>query len=179
MTDSSVFRVVRRRVRPGCERAYEELIQAMFADAKKFPGYLAAEMIPPAQAGDDYQIIQRFATEADLDRWNASSERAAWHERLHPVAEGDPEYRLLHGLDAWFAPTAVPAHKPPPRWRMTVVSWMGIFPTVAFLLAFVGPLLAPFPFLLRTALLTALVAGLMSYVIMPRLTRWMGWWLRR
>lgn len=179
MSDSAVFRVVRRRAKPGCERAYEELIQAMFADAKKFPGYLAAELIPPAEQGGEYQIIQRFATETDLERWNVSEERAAWHERLRPVAEGDPEYRLLNGLDAWFAPTVLPAHKPPPRWRMTVVSWMGIFPTVAFLLSFVAPLLGGLPFLLRTAILTAMVAGLMSYVIMPRLTRWMGWWLRR
>ncbi len=179
MSDSPVFRIVRRRAKPGCERAYEELIQAMFADAKKFPGYLAAELIPPADLGGEYQIIQRFANEADLERWNNSAQRVEWHERLRPVAEGDPEYRLLNGLDAWFAPTALLAHKPPPRWRMTVVSWMGIFPTVAFLLAFVAPLLAPLPFLLRTALLTAMVAGLMSYVIMPRLTRWMAWWLRR
>jgi antibiotic biosynthesis monooxygenase (ABM) superfamily enzyme len=178
MNDSAVFRIVRRRAKPGCERAYEALIQAMFSDAKKFPGYLAAELIPPADSGGEYQIIQRFATEADLERWNVSAERAAWHERLRSVADGDPEYRLLNGLDAWFAPTALPAHKPPPRWRMTVVSWMGIFPTVAFLLAFVAPLLAPLPFLLRTAMLTAMVAGLMSYAIMPRLTRWMGWWLR-
>lgn len=179
MSDSAVFRVVRRRAKPGCERAYEELIQAMFADAKKFPGYLAAELIPPEEQGGEYQIIQRFATEADLERWNVSDERGAWHERLRPVAEGDPEYRLLNGLDAWFAPTVLPAHKPPPRWRMTVVSWMGIFPTVAFLLSFVAPLLSGVPFLVRTAILTAMVAGLMSYVIMPRLTRWMGWWLRR
>lgn len=179
MSDSTVFRVVRRRARPGCERAYEALIQAMFADAKTFPGYLAAELIPPAEIGGEYQIIQRFATEADLERWNASSQRAAWHERLRPVADGDPEYRLLNGLDAWFAPTAIPANKPPPRWRMTVVSWMGIFPTVALLLAFVAPLLAPLPFLVRTAVLTAMVAVIMSYVIMPRLTPVMSWWLRR
>lgn len=180
MSDTQpVFRIVRRRAKPGCARAYEELVRAMFDDAKKFPGYLAAELIPPEAPDGEYQIVQRFATEADLERWNASPERAAWHERLNPVAEGDPEYRLLHGLDAWFAPTALPAHKPPPRWRMTVVSWMGIFPTVAVLLAFVAPLLASWPFLLRTAVLTAMVAGLMSYVIMPRLTRWMAWWLKR
>lgn len=175
----AVFRVVRRRAKPGCEPAYEALIAAMFAEARRFPGYLAAELVPPEQAGGEYQIIQRFGTEADLARWNASPERALWLERLQAVAEGDPEYRLLTGLDAWFAPTPVAGHTPPPRWRMTLVSWLGIFPTVGLLLYFVAPLLAPLPFLLRTALFTALVAVLMSYVVMPRLTRWMAWWLRR
>ena len=98
---------------------------------------------------------------------------------MRPVAEGDPEYRLLTGLDAWFAPTVLPTSKPPVRWRMTVVSWLGIFPTVAALLWFVAPLLAPLPFLVRTAIFTALVAVAMSYLVMPRLSRWMAWWLKK
>jgi len=151
----------------------------MFEDAHRFPGYLAAELIPPEEEGGEYQIVQRFASESDLDRWNASSERAAWHERLRSVAEGDPEYRLLNGLDAWFGPTAIPASSPPLRWRLTVVSWLGIFPTVAVVLWLVAPWLKPVPFLPRTALLTALVAVIMSYVVMPRLTRWMAWWLKK
>ena len=175
----NVFRVVRRRAKPGCTAAYEALIRAMFEEASHFPGYLAAELIPPETPDGEYQIVQRFASEADLERWNNSAARAMWHERLRAVAEGDPEYRLLTGLDAWFAPTIIPAHAPPPKWRMTVVSWLGIFPTVAALLWFVAPLLAPLPFLLRTAIFTALVALAMSYLVMPRVTRWMAWWLRR
>lgn len=176
MTDT-VLRVVRRKAKPGCEEAYEALIRAMFADARQFSGYLAAQLIPPENAGGEYQILQRFATEADLDRWNASPQRALWQERLRAVADGDPEYRLLTGLDAWFAPTAILASSHPPKWRMTFVSWMGIFPTVSLLLWVIAPLLASWPFLLRTAVFTALVALAMSYLVMPRLSRWMSWWL--
>ena len=179
MSDQTVFRVVRRRAKPGCGPAYEALVRAMFDDARRYPGYITAELIPPATPAGEYQIIQRFATAADLERWNNSPERAAWLEKLSHVGEGEPEYRLLHGLEAWFAPADLPVAKPPARWRLTIVSWMGIFPTVALLLAFVAPSLEPLPFLLRTAFITALVAALMSYVVMPRLTRWMGWWLRR
>jgi antibiotic biosynthesis monooxygenase (ABM) superfamily enzyme len=178
MTEA-VFRVVRRRAKPGCALAYEELIRAMFAAASHFPGYLAAELIPPATPDAEYQIIQRFASADDLERWNRSEERATWLERLQTVAHGAPEYRLLTGLDAWFAPPAVPIATPPKRWRMTVVSWLGIFPTVTALLVLFSPLIAPLPFPLRTALFTMLVAVLMSYIVMPRLTSWMAWWLRR
>ena len=176
--DGSVFRVVRRRARPGCEAAYEALIEGMLRDASRFQGYLSAQLIPPAGPDGEYQIVQRFATAQDLARWNDSSERATWHARLRPVAEGDPDYRILSGLDAWFAPTLIAASAPPSRWRMTVVSWLGIFPTVALLLWFVAPFLAPLPFLLRTALFTGLVAIAMSYLVMPRLTPAMAWWLR-
>lgn len=179
MNQQAVFRVVRRRAKPGCAQAYEALVREMFVDARRFPGYLSAELLPPEDATGDYQIIQRFSTTADLETWNASAERAGWMEKLALVAEGDPEYRLLHGLDAWFAPAEVAVTKMPARWRMTMVSWLGIFPTVSLLLYFVAPILATLPFLLRTAVLTALVAILMSYVIMPRLTRWLAFWIRR
>lgn len=178
MSQENVFRVVRRRARPGCAPAYEALVSAMFASARQFPGYLSAELIPPADADGEYQIVQRFATMADLEHWQDSAERAEWMERIARVADGDPQYRLLHGLEAWFGPVVAPT-RVPPRWRLTVVSWLGIFPTVALLLGFVAPLMADWPFLLRVAAITAMVAVLMSYLIMPRLTRWFGWWLRR
>lgn len=174
-----IVRVVRRRAKPGCEEAYEALIRAMFAQARQFPGYVSMQLIPPDSSGGEYQIIQQFASEADLDNWTSSNERALWQKRLRPVADNDPEYRLLNGLDAWFAPAEIPAHKPPPRWKMTIVSWLGIFPTVAILLWLVAPALSHLPFLIRTGIFTALVAIAMSYVVMPRVSRWMAWWIKR
>jgi len=179
MSDQTVFRMVRRRAKPGCTQAYEALIRAMFEDARRFPGYLSAKLIPPETPDGEYQIIQQFSTESEMDRWSRSEERASWMEKLAPVAEGDPEYRILNGLDAWFAPAAVPVGKTPPRWRMTFLSWVGIYPTVAFLLTFIAPHLEFLSSMMRIAVITMLVAILMSYVIMPRLTRWLGWWLRR
>jgi antibiotic biosynthesis monooxygenase (ABM) superfamily enzyme len=179
MTDQTVFRIVRRRAKPGCATAYEALIRAMFEDARRFSGYLSANLVPPESPDGEYQIIQQFSTEAEMSRWNNSEERASWLEKLAAVAEGDPEYRLLNGLDVWFAPAAIPVGKMPSRVRMTFLSWVGIFPTVALLLTFVAPHLEFLHPLLRIAVITILVAILMSYVIMPRLTRWFGKWLRR
>jgi len=179
MSNQTILRIVRRHAKPGCAAAYEEMIRAMFEDACRFPGYLSAKLIPPESPEGEYQMIQSFATEADLARWNASKERALWMEKLALVADGDPEYRLLNGLEVWFAPASVPVGKLPPRWRMTLLSWIGIYPTVAFLLTFIAPRLEFLPPLLRIAVVTFLVAIFMSYVIMPRLTRWFVWWLRR
>ena len=87
------------------------------------------------------------------------------------VAEGEPEFRKLSGLEAWFEPAVVPATMHPPRARMALVTWLGIFPTVSFFLWFVLPWIQPLPFLPRTAVLTALIVVTMTWVVMPRLTR--------
>ncbi|NMG74165.1 antibiotic biosynthesis monooxygenase [Aromatoleum diolicum] len=176
-----VSRVVRRKAKLGHEKAYEALLKSMVEASSHFPGYLSATVIPPHTHADqgEYQIVQRFATPEDLARWDESDERAMWHERIRPVAESAPAYRLVPGLKVWFSSQLPHATTAPPRWKMTTVNWLGIFPTVAICLGLISPFLATWPFLARTALITAMVAALMSYAIMPRLSRWMGWWLKR
>lgn len=176
---AEVSRVTHRRARPGCEAAYEALIRGMLEASSHFPGHISAAILPPKTAEDDFQVIQRFASQDDLDRWRNSAESALWHQRLRPVVESDPDYRILTGLEVWFSPKLIPAASPPPRWRMTVVSWLGIYPVVAFCLWYLSPLLGTLPFMIKTAILTVIVVVTMSYVVMPRLSRWMAWWLRQ
>lgn len=168
-----VTRIARRRARPGQEAAYEQAIRGMFDALKGFPGFLGADLLPPESPGDEYQVVVRFRSEADLQAWDESDQRLDWHERLRPLAEGEPAFRKLTGLEAWFAPAVVPASVHPPKARMTLVTWLGIFPTVTFFSLTVGPLLEPLPAVLRIALLTALVVPTMTYLVMPRLTRWL------
>lgn len=174
---TGVMRVARRRAKVGCEPAYEALVRGMFTAAHSLPGFLGAELIPPACEGGQYQVVMRFATQQDLDRWDVSDLRRLWHKRLAAVADGDPEYRLLTGLEAWFTQASAPVNHQPVRWKMACITWLGIFPTVSLLLAYVAPHLAVLPFLLRTALFTALVVLIMTWGVMPRLVPLFRHWL--
>ena len=94
----------------------------MFGDMKAFPGFVSADVIPPANEGGAYQVVTKFDTEADLRRWDQSDAHGDWLNRTDTVAEGSPAYRVITGLEAWFAPEVVPASIHPPRWRMTLAS---------------------------------------------------------
>lgn len=174
-----VTRIARRTPTPGREQEYEELIRSMFAKMHQFPGFLGAELIPPESNGGDYQVIVHFASEADLSRWDTSTERFKLQRKISLIAKAEPQYRRLVGLEAWFATAVVPASMHPPRIRMAFVTWLGIFPTVSIFLYALGPLLQDLPFLARTAVLTILIVISMTWVIMPRLTKWMRPWLSR
>lgn len=174
-----VTRIARRRAKPGCEAAYEAILRGMFAEVAQFPGFRGADLIPPESADGEYQVVMRFDSQQQLDAWDVSELRQTWHARLHAVAEGDPDYRLLSGLEAWFALPAAPVNHAPVRWKMAIATWLGIFPTVSLVLWFIAPALAALPFLLRTACLTALIVALMTWVIMPRLVRLLRPWLFR
>lgn len=170
-SSARVTRIARRRAQAGCEAEYELRVREMLARMRGCKGFLGGDIIPPEQPGGDYQIVTRFASEAALDVWDRSEARMQCLESLREVADGEPAFRKLSGLEAWFEPAVVPASMHPPRARMALVTWLGIFPTVSLVLWLVAPLLQALPFLLRTAVLTALIVVTMTWLVMPRLVR--------
>ncbi|MFT3759060.1 antibiotic biosynthesis monooxygenase [Thauera sp.] len=170
-SSARITRIARRRAQAGREAEYESCVREMLAQMRGYKGFLGGDIIPPEQPGGDYQVVTRFASEAECEAWDRSEARLSCLERLSEVADGEPELRKLSGLEAWFEPAVVSASMHPPRARMALVTWLGIFPTVSLVLWLVAPLLEPLPFLLRTALLTALIVVTMTWLVMPRLVR--------
>lgn len=166
-----VRRIVYRRAKPNRGPAFEELVRGMGAEMKNYKGFLGAEIIPPETPQGEYQFIFRWASQKDINVWDTSATHAEWLQRLGDVAEGDPEYRLLSGLEAWFPPAAIPGVKPPSRLKMALISWIGIFPTVVLLQVTFAPLISGWPPVLQIAAFSALMIVLMTWVVMPGLTR--------
>ena len=73
----------------------------------------------------------------------------------------------------------MPGHRPPLRWKMAVVTWCGIFPTVALLQLVLNPLIVDVPFVPRVAIFTVFVVAIVTYVVMPQLVRLFRPWLAR
>lgn len=182
MTRSSaagVTRIARRKAKPGREAEYEELIREMFSYMRRHTGFMGADLVPPEQPGQEYQVIVNFRSEDDLLQWDGSALRLAIHERMRAVTENEPDYRVLSGLEAWFVPAAVAPAPHPPRIKMAVVTWLGIYPTVAIILWVLSPVLAPLPYLLRVGVLTGVIVVVMTWGVMPRLTQLLRPWLLR
>lgn len=178
---AAVTRIARRRALPGHEPDYENLVREMFTLMAQHQGFRGADLIPPERPGEDYQVVVNFATEADLADWDESADRRAIFARMREHAEGDPEHRRLTGLEAWFAGPVMPSSGPPPRAKMAVITWLGIWPLASFFIYFLTPVWQRlgFPFLLITAINVALIVVTMTYVVAPRLTKALKGWLTK
>ncbi|APO71363.1 antibiotic biosynthesis monooxygenase protein (plasmid) [Rhizobium gallicum] len=176
---SQVTRIVHRRANLGFEKEYEKLARGMLEASSKFPGYLFSTLIPPRVDGEEFHIVQSFATQSDLDAWKHSQEADEWHERIKHVSDHAPEYRVFDTSDLWFSASGLAVAKQPIRWRMAFVIWMGIFPIASFYVWFLFPWLASVPFIPRMVIFTALIVLTMFYGLLPHLLRWMGWFLKR
>lgn len=182
--------LVTRRVRPGHEAAFERAMQEMIAAARAFPGHLGAQLIAAADAdtaeaadadpADDsglHHVVFAFDTAAHLSAWQASAERARCLQAIGPHTVGAARVKQVGGLALWFQEPAGLPRSPPPRWKVAVVTWLGICPTVFLLFLTVAPWLDGWPLLPRVMVITVLVVLVMTWGVAPVLTRWFAPWL--
>lgn len=170
--------LVSRRIKPGHEATFEKLMGDMMRAAESFTGHLGAQLVrPDEQPGSEpglYHVVFAFDTEQHLKTWQESPARSLGLAALEPLSEGPAQTQMI-GLAHWFMTESKQA--PPPRWKVAVVSWIGIFPTVLVLFTLLGDLLATLPLVPRVMTLTGLVVTLMTWVVAPQLTKLLKPWL--
>lgn len=167
--------LVARQVLPDHRAAFEAALRDLTEAAITFPGHLGVSVFRPAAGENEYRILFKFDRRSRLDAWRADPATEALIAKADDLTEGAARIDTLTGLETWF--TAPPGHKPPPRPKMAVVTWAALFPLVSVLLTVLQPALQRVPFLLGTLLVTGLVTLLMTYVVMPRMTRLLRRWL--
>jgi antibiotic biosynthesis monooxygenase (ABM) superfamily enzyme len=172
-----VTATVTRRVRAGHEGAYEEFLEGIIAAASRFPGYSGTEVFRPDSAGGEYRIVYRFESREDLRRWLDSAEHASWLERAEPHVAGPMQTQFLTGLESWFTLPAQPGVPPPPPYKMALLTWITIFPLITGLVVVLGPVLEGVAVVPRLAITTGIAVPLMTWVVMPRVTRVLRGWL--
>ncbi len=160
-----------RTVQLGREREFESFLselQDVFADA---PGHLRLTIIRPESPDREYTLVYQFESQSSLLAWERSDERAVAIARSASLTEHPPHERLLTGMETWFTAPAGGIVKAPPRWKMWLLSACGIYPIITLITVFAGPLLAPLPAPARFAIVTPVLSGLMTWAVMPTLSR--------
>jgi antibiotic biosynthesis monooxygenase (ABM) superfamily enzyme len=172
-----VTTTVTRRVKPGHEAAYEQFLEGIIDAASRFPGHLGADVFRPARPGGEYRTVYRFDCTAHLRGWLDSDEHAAWLERAEAHAAGPIRRQFLTGLESWFTLPADPGAPPPAPYKMALVTWALIFPLITAIVYFLGPTLARIPLVPRLAITTGIAVPVMTWILMPRVTRLLRHWL--
>jgi antibiotic biosynthesis monooxygenase (ABM) superfamily enzyme len=166
---------ITRRVRPGCEAEFQQGLREFFKTSFAHAGVQGASMLTPTPGSDshEYGILRTFATEQERDDFYGSPMFKAWEERARTLTEGEPVYRQLHGLEAWFRSP----HGPPPRWKMAAATFLGVFPVAMLLNLAIGPLVRSMNFVFGNAVFNACVVASLTWVVMPLITHLLHGWL--
>jgi len=168
---------ITRRIKPGREQEFQTALKEFFARSLAESGVHGAAMLvpPPGSGSTEYGIIRSFASIAERDAFYASPLYREWKKRVAPLADGEPEARQLHGLEAFFRGNS---SAPPPRWKMAIATYFGVVPTIMTLALTLGPLIRTWNFVLYNLVFNACVVVLLTWVVMPLITRALRGWLQ-
>jgi len=168
---------ITRRVKPGQEQEFQVALKELFARSLAQSGVHGAALIvpPPGSGSAEYGIIRSFASAAERDAFYASALYAEWKKRVAPLSEGEPQTRELHGLEAFFRGNN---SAPPPRWKMAIATYLGVVPTIMTLALTLGPCIRSWNFVLNNLVFNACVVVLLTWVVMPLITRALQGWLQ-
>ena len=175
-----VSAVISTRIKPGQEtayRAWERRIAAAQARAAGFQGYRFEPPVPGLQ--EDWLAILRFDSEANLEAWLASPERAKLLEESGSFTDEYHTRIVRTGFDQWFRPANAAASSAP-AWKQNMVVLMLLYPVVVLFNALVQtPLLVRH---LGLPLWGALFIGnavsvVLLSLLVPWSSRWLDWWL--
>lgn len=171
--------VVTRRVKAGREGAYEAWLERLLGGAKGLPGYLGTTVQRPRAGEREYTSVFRFDTVENLRGFEASELRRRALAEVVDLVEADAVWSRLTGLEFWYTPPPGTVVPQPSRLRMALVMIAVVYGLVLSIGSLVGSVLGGAPAPLRLLVTIVIEVFLMTYVLMPRLTRWLARWIYR
>jgi uncharacterized protein len=170
--EAGVALIVTRVLAKGAEndfRAWCERVDRSAAAARGHRGGLRLE-----QTGGLFHTLQRFTSHESLEAWRRSSDYA----RL--MREGDrfstPRIQEVAGAPAV---ARLPSDGDGPKWKLFLMSWLGVLPLVLLFNGLIQLLPLQPPWYLRALLQSCFLVALMTWLVRPALARRLKPWAMR
>jgi antibiotic biosynthesis monooxygenase (ABM) superfamily enzyme len=185
MTAAPVTVSITRHIDPDHTEEMMAWVEAGASLAKGFEGFLGVGWVRPGESSDEWHMLYRFASHDALAAWETSPQRAWWLAAAQGRI-GASRVERRTGIEGWFdAPHSVetveaaPSADRPPVWKQAVVIWLAFFPLSLLMTWLTTRFLPDLPLLPRVFGTTVVMTPIMTYVVLPRMTRALGWWLHR
>jgi uncharacterized protein len=173
-----VTAVISHLVKPGQEQAYEQWLHDISGVAQQFTGHAGVDFVRPADASHpEYAIILKFDCYQHLKAWIDSPIRERWIEKVAPLVQSEQNVQVLTGLETWFTLPGKLVQQPPKRYKMVVLSALAVFIIAQGSGLVLAPALTSLYPLLRAFVLTVFNVWILTYIVMPRVTRLFYRWL--
>jgi hypothetical protein len=142
-----------------------------------FPGYLRSEVFQPVPGvQDDTVVVFSFDSREHLDDWLCSNERQALLGEVEDSVDGDRTLNVVGGFGGWFADRGTASVK---TWKQASVVLLALFPTALTLTVLRRWLLPDVGVVGAVFIGNVFGVAILSWFLMPLLTRLLDGWLRR
>jgi len=169
---------VTRTVKRGYETEFERVLHEFVQRSLTLPGQLGVYIMRPApgSCSREYGIVRKFSNRDALSEFRTSREYLEWNQLAVDLTEGSGRTVELTGLESWFTPPGAPLRSLP-KWKMAIATFVGVFPVAMVLTLTLGPVIKSWPFILSSVLFDACMVSLLTWAVMPLVTRALHGWL--
>lgn len=175
--ENQIIVLVNHVIETDARPAFLEALKVLLGGLAEVPGASGYKVFQEEEgACVRITVLQRFDSAEAHEAWLQSEKFLKWRqsvESLHPKLE---HVRSYSGIEALFA--AGQSQDAPPRWKMSVVLFLAVFPLSLALSHWFGKALASTPPLLGALISSPIMVVLMTYVMVPLLTKAFSGWLQ-
>ncbi|MFH1647497.1 MAG: hypothetical protein ABID71_07440 [Chloroflexota bacterium] len=166
----SITVVISRILSPGHEREYDEWVRRLVAAATQARGNRGATMLIPEPGKRGlYHVVLRFADRESVVAWEDSEIRKELSREADAFSKSSRQEAT--GMETWFSIPECPELAPPPRWKMSAVAFIAAYILTVIIIPIELHFLESWPFPVLNILTNVLLASLMTYAMMPLLSR--------
>ncbi|MEM8588049.1 MAG: antibiotic biosynthesis monooxygenase [Pseudomonadota bacterium] len=171
--------VISQVLKPGCEDAYQKWQLEMDAAARKFAGFQGTELIKPvAGIQNEWVVVFRFDSAQHLDGWFASDIHDELMKKAEPYFADVKVRRVGRGFEDWFTSVSGETTNVQAQVKMGMVVLLVLYPLVMLLTLFVTPNVSFWGFAFAMFISNAISVSLLTWPIMPTVSRWLGFWMQ-
>lgn len=158
---------------------YEAWTKGINQAAQQAEGFLGVEIIRPRDHDyPEYVVIVKFDNYKHLRQWLTSSTYQSWMAEAHQFISVRSQQELPSGLEMWFTlPQASQGRSQPAFYKQVVIGVLAVYPLILLANALLGPLLNGLHPLLGLFISVIFVSTLLTYPVMPWLTKLLNNWL--
>jgi antibiotic biosynthesis monooxygenase (ABM) superfamily enzyme len=169
--------VVNHRVDPADEPAFTAWQQRVTAVERTFAGFRGSDLLRPVPGiQEEWVILTTFDTTAHLEDWLGSPERRA------VLAEGGAfgdfsVRRIASPYGSWFGGRRGSGEVQTPDWKTAVSVLVGLYPTVVLLTLALARIWPNAPLWGSLLVGNVLSVSVLTWLVMPNVTRILRFWL--
>jgi antibiotic biosynthesis monooxygenase (ABM) superfamily enzyme len=172
--------VISEVVEPHLITEYETWTKGINQSAQQFDGFIGVEVIRPRDHQyPEYVVIVKFDNYEHCKNWLTSSVYQQWMLRSPEFICKRSQQHLPDGLELWFTLPKSTMQKisQPAYYKQVIIGVMSVYPLIILANLLLNPFLQGLPSLLGLFISVVFVSALLTYPVMPFLTKVLNFWL--
>ncbi len=173
--------VVFDRVKPGHRTAFEDWQDRVISEIRRVNGFVGVSSKRHEGVQNEYFTLFQFDSNQNLQHWLNSDTLKRYLREVGQYTESAPKVSLHQGLDIFFHKRGSTVRQPPFH-KKVFLGIIAVYPLIIIvgkLFHWLVPGFGKLPFELGLFFEVIIISTLMTYPVMPGLTKWLRPWLYR